>query len=235
MLEFTKFIEFLKNPQYLGIEIKETNLIWTALKVFLICYVVLTLLNGFIHWMLGCFFTLPEDKLEELLKSSQINRWVIFVMVTLVIPIIEEYLFRFPLVFKIRNIPFFFAIVVGIVIHLIFSYLPFVLVAIAVNFLSFKYILAHEEQIFTFWIRNFRFIVWITAVTFGLVHVGNFQMEITSHSLIVPFLVIPHIGLGFVLSYVRLTYRSGFFISVLVHIFVNTASSTIFLFLDSSG
>jgi membrane protease YdiL (CAAX protease family) len=41
--------------------------------------------------------------------------------------------------------------------------------------------------------------------------------------------------LGFVLSYVRLTYRSGFFISVLVHIFVNTASSTIFLFLDSSG
>jgi membrane protease YdiL (CAAX protease family) len=73
-------------------------------------------------------------------------------------------------------------------------------------------------------------VVWFSAITFGLIHIGNFELVKVSQYLIVPLLVLPQLGTGFVLSYVRLTYKNGFLICLLVHMLINFVPATMFLF-----
>ncbi len=230
MLGITNFYTFLKNPRYNALELKETNVFKTAFKVFLITYIVFTLLNGLIHLFLELFFTLPEDRLEEIFKSMKIGSWGIFVLIAFMAPVIEELIFRLPLMFKIKYFSILFAILIGVIIHYFIPYLPVIIVSIPVYFISSRYVPKYEKKIFDIWVRYFRFVVWFSALAFGLVHIGNFELVKASQYLIVPFLVIPQLGMGFVLSYVRLSYRNGFLIGLLVHIFINFVPATIYLF-----
>lgn len=235
MLELTNFFEFIKKPNYNAFERKETNVLKTAFKVFLISYVVLTLVNGMINSILGLFFTLPEDRLEELFQSMKISSWGIFVIIAFMAPAMEEVLFRYPLVFRIKYIPIIFSILIGVVIHYIIPYLPELIVILLLYFVFSFIVPKHEKKIFDLWVRYFRFVVWFSAILFGLVHIGNFEIIKGFQYLIVPFLIIPQLGIGFVLAYVRLTYKKGFLIGLLVHIFINALSSSIFLFYTSTN
>jgi len=229
MLEISSFYAFLKNPRYDALEMKETNVWKTAFKVFLITYVVFTLINGLMQWILGLFFTLPEDRLEDFFKSLKIGRWGIFFVVAILAPVIEEAIFRLPLVFKIKYISILFAILTGLIIHLFIPYLPVIVLAIPLYFIFSGFVPKHEQTILDIWVRYFRFVVWFSAIAFGLVHIGNFQLMNGTQYIIVPLLVIPQLGVGFVLSFVRLTYRRGFLIGLMVHMFINSVSSAIFL------
>jgi len=86
MLELTEFFTFVKKPQYTISESLETKVLKTAFRVLLIAFLVFTLINGLIHFILGLFFTLPVDGLEELIKSMKFSRWTVFVLIVLIAP-----------------------------------------------------------------------------------------------------------------------------------------------------
>ncbi len=230
MFELTDFFEFLKRPRYTTEEGKETPVLKTAFKVFLIIIVLFTMINGLIHSFLGLFFTLPKDELEEFLSSLKIGRWGIFAVIVLVGPVMEEFIFRFPLVFRIQYISIIFAILFAVVIHYFIPYLPVFMVLLLLLVVFSYFGPKYEKEILAIWVRYFRFVVWFSAISFGLWHIGNFEIVKASHYLIVPLLVLPQLGTGFILSYVRLTYKRGFLIGLLVHMFINFVPATILLF-----
>ncbi|MCK9639717.1 MAG: CPBP family glutamic-type intramembrane protease [Prolixibacteraceae bacterium] len=230
MQELIAFFLFLKNPKYHDIEKRETIVLKTAFRVFLITFLVLTLINGLIHFMLGLFFILPNDRLQEIFESMKIGPWAVFAIIVFIGPALEEIIFRLPLVFKIQFFSIILAILIGVIIHYFIPYLPGFIVILLLFFIFSHFVPKHEKRIFDIWVRYFRFVVWFSAITFGLFHIGNFELVKASQYFIVPFLVIPQLGMGFVLSFVRLTYRQGFLIGLLVHIFINFVPATIYLF-----
>ena len=228
MFEIIDFFEFLKHPQYNADERKDTNVFKTAFNVFLIIFIVFTLINGLIQFVLGLFFPLPEDKLDELFQSMEIGRWGIFVLIVFVIPTVEESIFRLPLVFKIEYVSIILAIIFGIGIHFLVPYLPGFVVLLLLLLIFSWTIPKYEKWIFDIWVRYFQYVVWFSSMSFGLLHIGNFELVKISQYLIVPLLVLPQLGTGFVLSYVRVTYKNGFLIGLLVHMFINFVPAALF-------
>jgi len=135
MLELTDFFKFIKKPQYTIFERMETNVLKTAFRVFLITFLVFTIINGLIHFVLGLFFTLPEDGLEELIRSMKFNRWGVFVFMVFMAPALEEIIFRLPLVFKIQFFSIILAILIGVIIHYFIPYLPGFIVILLLFFI----------------------------------------------------------------------------------------------------
>ncbi len=63
--------------------------------------------------------------------------------------------------------------------------------------------------------RHFRGLVWFSALVFGLAHISNYQSDALSPWWIHPLFVLPQMGLGLLLAYVRT--RHGLPASILVH------------------
>ncbi|MDE2177873.1 MAG: CPBP family intramembrane metalloprotease [Xanthomonadaceae bacterium] len=63
--------------------------------------------------------------------------------------------------------------------------------------------------------RHFRGLVWLSALVFGLAHISNYQSDALSPWWIHPLFVLPQMGLGLLLAYVRT--RHGLPGSILVH------------------
>ena len=229
MKEIINFFEFLKRPQYKFEEKKDMNVFKTAFKIFLITFSVLTIFNGFVNFILGLFFTLPKDKLEDFFESMKIGRWAVFLLMVLIAPLLEELIFRLPLIFKTQYISIVFSVLIAALIHCLIPYLPGIILFFPLFLIISYYVPKHEKFIYAIWVNYFRFVVWFSAIIFGLAHIGNFELVKTVQYFIVPFLVIPQLCMGFVLSYVRLTYKNGFMIGLLVHIFINLTTTTIYL------
>ena len=63
--------------------------------------------------------------------------------------------------------------------------------------------------------RHFRGLVWLSALVFGLAHISNYQSDALSPWWIHPLFVLPQMGLGLLLAYVRTRY--GLPGSIVVH------------------
>ena len=63
--------------------------------------------------------------------------------------------------------------------------------------------------------RHFRGLVWFSALVFGLAHISNYRSDALSPWWIHPLFVLPQMGLGLLLAYVRT--RHGLPASIVVH------------------
>ena len=63
--------------------------------------------------------------------------------------------------------------------------------------------------------RHFRGLVWLSALVFGLAHISNYQSDALSPWWIHPLFVLPQMGLGLLLAWVRT--RHGLPASILLH------------------
>ena len=150
-----------------------------------------------------------------------------FVSLCLLAPIIEEMLFRACLRYSKLNFAvtagFCFYIFPGILIkgRGIFGEdnplslriaLMLIVVAAVYSILQSKPVF--DNHLTKFWSSHFKLIFYLSVLSFGLIHVTNFEINPATF-IVAPMLTLPQIAGGFMFGYIRLKY--GILYAVLLH------------------
>jgi hypothetical protein len=220
MLNLKEVILFLKNPELNTlIEIKclpsYLKLIWKSFYFI----IILDLITGvFITLPLNYFNLLPSLKGIEFDTFNTLK-------VVLILPIIEESIFRLPLRFSKLG----FAFAISLVIYLFLRGLNFINFYIALSssivlflFLTF-YIQgwgSFPNLIDAFFRVHFRRIFYLQAILFGALHLSNYNLDI-KYFYLFPLIVINYVIVGCFWGYIRVRYSNGTFLCIASHILVN--------------
>ncbi|MBK0381392.1 CPBP family intramembrane metalloprotease [Pedobacter sp. SD-b] len=155
---------------------------------------------------------LPDFKLFDL-KEKKV---LLFFMVTVFAPILEETIFRY----QLKNIYlaiFAYGILASVLIYKLFTGTTFfmltLLVAIIITLIIITYTKNKRVQ-YRFVKRVFPIHFYLTAICFGLVHITNYSNPL-AYGISIVLLVLPQLFLGFILGYVRM--RFGLSKSMMMH------------------
>lgn len=89
-------------------------------------------------------------------------------------------------------------------------------------FVTFKLLPELESILAKFWGSQFPRIFWITALIFGLVHLGRYDLQWV-HLPYIPLIIFPQVLSGFMYGFVRMRY--GLTYSIGLHVFANSFTS----------
>lgn len=180
--EVSELLQYVKNPHEnynenlsLGKKLKAITALYLTEIVFtiVIVYPLLYLIDEVYH-------------LRYTNELSRMNIYELILLAVLVVPFLEEVVFRYSL--KYKNNP-------------------------AARFLD----IFSKEKIFKkFWLSNYRFFFYASAIVFGLVHITNYENKFTAFFLALsPFIILSQLASGFVLGYLRV--RLGFLWGFMYH------------------
>jgi membrane protease YdiL (CAAX protease family) len=229
MFEPSEFFQFLQRPQYNVVERKETHLLGTAIKIYLVTFLFLGLGNIIIITILQAFLTLPIDETLEVPASLNEHLFTYFILVAIIAPILEEVIFRLSLIIEPVNIALSISTVCALISHKLFSGIFPIIFFLLIFILIYKIVLANKSDFITFWNRNFKYIFYFLSIMFGLVHVSNYKFAGSIQYLVAPLLIFPQLALGFILSFTRLYYKEGFLICIIIHCLMNLITVSVFL------
>jgi membrane protease YdiL (CAAX protease family) len=166
---------------------------------------------------LGYEEVFESHKLDALLK--ELPPWIFGLLVIFLGPLIEEVVFRLHLKYRawVVNIllPLAFSGLIYIVLDSIGQHVNFMIVLAAIVLLYSLFLIKNPNALAAFWDRKFPVIFYITALSFALVHIFNFELS-QEIILITPLLVAPQFVLGFLIGYLRV--RLGFMWGVALHV-----------------
>ena len=229
MFEPSEFFQFLKKPQYQFIEAKETSVIPTAIKIYLLLLLFLGLINSMNIIILNVFFVLPVDETLVVSERWKEHLWFFFLLVAIIAPFLEEVIFRLSLVFKPLNISLSVSTLVSLIINRLSYHLISIVSFFLVFILIYKLATTYKQRMISFWSKNFKFIFYSLSLLFGLVHMSNYKCTGITQYLLTLILVFPQLGMGFVLSFTRVYYKKGFIIGIIIHCIMNTVGAGIIL------
>lgn len=179
---------FLKNPkEEQDIDQstqKKAKRFFSILAIDLSIMILLSLLiNGFAK--LG-WIEIENHKVKLLIELMPI--WLVFLLTVIVIPFVEEIIFRLFLKFK-RNY----------FLQIIISLFP-----------------QSKTSISRFWTKKFGYVFYISAIAFALIHISNYDSN-GKIIYLIPFLVLPQFIMGLFLGYLRVRYNFmlGYFMHAL--------------------
>lgn len=190
------FINFLKHPQE---KFSENQNLENKFKYLLVLFIIelpiMFVLNIVIQ-LVAEFgsINLEEHKINSLLFEHDFL--IVFIYGAVLMPIIEEVIFRLYLKFK-YNLP--------IQLYLLFFRIS--------NTADYR-----EMQLKKQWHKYYSFIFYFSAILFGFFHIINYSITINV-ILLAPFLVLPQILIGLFLGFLRV--RFNLFMGILFHIFHN--------------
>ncbi len=154
-----------------------------------------------------------NHQMREMIESS--SPVLIFVLVALLAPLLEETIFRLFLRFHTLNLLFslLFAAIFFIpratdwVLWLALGVFAFVFFGLVMLYLNAK---DAVQDLADFWERNFGKLYYFSVLSFGLIHLLNYSLPLWKLLALAPVLVLPQILLGFILGYLRMRYHFGF-------------------------
>jgi hypothetical protein len=233
MFNPSELIHFIKKPQYQFLERKDTHTISTAIKIYLSALLFIGLINSLNITILKSFLILPID--ESLSVPDALNQhiWAYFLVGVIYAPIMEEVIFRLPLISDPVNISLSISTIVALILHKVFKGIFPIIVFLMLFCIITQVASTYKLNLVSFWNKNFKYIFYSLSIVFGLVHIGNFKYIDMSQYFMVPVLILPQLILGFILSFTRLYYKKGFLICVFIHCLMNLISTSVFL-LDHS-
>jgi membrane protease YdiL (CAAX protease family) len=229
MFEPSEFLQFLKKPQYPYIEAKETSVIPTAIKIYLVALLFIGLINFLNTTILHAFFVLPVDKSLEVPENWKDHIWGFFLLVAIIAPFMEEVIFRLSLVFDPLNISLSGSTIISLVLNKLSYHLIAIISFLLVFILIYKLATTYKQKMIAFWRKNFKYIFYFLSLLFGLVHIGNYKCTDTSQYLLTSILIFPQLAIGFVLSFTRVYYKKGFLIGIIIHCLMNSVGAGIVL------
>lgn len=192
------------------------------------CYMYLAIILS------ALFFLRPLDYLvtnilgfpsimEAIGKSSDRIATISFWFVVIIIPIIEEILFRLFLNFKKKEIclSVFFMLLLALGIRVnseaLFLLSTWVKVGISLSVVVVLYFFVIDNIKFS--IRLQRSLTIVSIIAFGLMHIDNLEKIYYSLLLIYPFFVLPQMIMGYFGANLRL--KQGFVWGILLHCMTN--------------
>lgn len=192
-------------------------------------YVINLFAAMFFGWLIDVAIT--ALKLEQLMEGHKLNALfdeyplpVIALLAVVVMPLLEEIIFRLPIRFHSRAITFLLAFIVLYVISATYSNKNIVVtigVMVAVGVCISLYFIYNKKIIAglgNFWQRHFAIVFYVFTLLFALVHLGNYPFSLVI-VLLCPLLVSPQFLMGFMAGYLRV--RFGFFWGVALHMLHN--------------
>lgn len=221
--EYLLFFRFLWRPTFISKpsnKIKLSKILSIALFLIPVCYILnLVITLTFVK----SYFCLGKDLVEQdfLTKGPLIS----IIGGCLLTPIFEEFLFRFYLNKLYGNLIYVFInlfILLYSFARLTFNQIT-VFILISIFTLSAVCILLEKNYAFRrlvilFLKKQFFLFFYLSALTFGIVHVNNYQI-CNNHSVWTIFLILPQLFAGFVLGYTRLKY--GIWTGIILHSLLN--------------
>ncbi len=227
MFSPSEFISFIKHPN-LNFKRKESDLFGTAFLIYLSTVLFIGIISFGLRELLKLFFTLPVD--ETLLRPDRLryNIWIFLLMTIFFVPVMEETVFRLSLIFKPIYLSLSLSVLISLFVHTIVNKFITIIVFLLFFILIYRLTTVFKTRLVSFWNRNFQYLFYSLSILFGLVHIGNYNYTIGYQYIISPLLVFPQIAIGFVLSFIRIFYRKGFFIGIIYHIVINMISVSIF-------
>lgn len=217
----TDFFNYLKNPVLTDKREKFT------LNIFLITMGMIYLLNlaaSFPLVLFKQFHVLPDISIPEATTLK------LFFVITIFAPLLEELIFRLNLHISKFNIStfagvsavtFFIKLLHPTEHHTIYS-LYCLLIGLA--FFGLTYLATGKfnfamHKLESLWKSHFKSIFHLSVISFGLMHLSNFDTIYWWMVLIFPLLIAPQISCGYVFAYIRMRY--GFIFGWLLHCTVN--------------
>ena len=212
------FWDFIINPKYDRINygfmhsVKETFIYY--LIEFLFVLIIMTPI-----WI---FIPIKNSGLGHLINEYSTIQVILIAVI--VVPIIEESIFRLPIIFK----PIYLAISFSLLTFGIVSQLGYdlglleyktalvkrlgisVFVALIIFYLSNR----NHDRLQLFWKNNIKYIYFSSAIIFGFVHIGNIGWT-WEHVAYFPIVFFPQLLSGFVFGFIRL--RFGFLYAIIIH------------------
>ena len=161
--------------------------------------------------------------MEAIGKSSDRIATISFWFVVIIIPIIEEILFRLFLNFKKKEIwlSVFFMLLLALGIRVtsdaLFLLSTWVKVGISLSVVVVLYFFVIDNIKFS--IRLQRSLTVVSIIAFGLMHIDNLEKIYYSLLLIYPFFVLPQMIMGYFGTNLRL--KQGFVWGILLHCMTN--------------
>jgi uncharacterized protein len=227
MFEPVEFFNFLKKPQYQNLERKNTSVLGTAIKIYLITFVLVGLVNLISITIFRVLLTLPTDETLEIPVSLKEHLLIYFIYAVIFAPFLEEVIFRLSLIFNPGNLALSISTFIALIIHKVFNMYFSIIVFLFFYFLINSLASTYRLNFISFWDKNYKYIFYLMPILFGLVHIGNFKFINVSQFLIAPVLIFPQLVVGFILSFTRLYYKSGFLICIIFHTLMNLISISV--------
>ncbi|WP_439881159.1 CPBP family glutamic-type intramembrane protease [Pontibacter sp. MBLB2868] len=212
---------FLKNPvDRANTALSTSGKVRVLLLVFLLDIAICMALTGVIGLIetLG-WYNMDNHALAELMRTMPV--WGFLLAGIVVVPFLEEFLFRYGLRFSKGYLVFFFVALLLVSAGYAYSVLPltWALVVLATFGLLLILFLSYSSTIIgeflrPRWARMYKVIFYVVALLFGFVHLTNFEYS-TTLLLLSPLLVAPQLVGGLLFGYIRV--RQGFFWGYALH------------------
>lgn len=169
-------------------------------------------------------FFIDNENISLIKLKNNLSPFLMFLIGVLLVPFIEEIIFRLSLLFK----PIFLTIACCLLFYIVVSKFYFnvnylfldstlflrLTLTLIIGILVFIITSKFSDRLTIFWNNNFKWIYYISVLVFGFLHVFNYQID-TQDLNIVLLLVLPQLLGGVVLGFIRIRY--GFVYCCIFH------------------
>lgn len=182
------------------------------LKISLVYAVILLIATPFILFI--------QKKIGS--QTISIEKSMSFLYFVIIGPVAEEILFRLPLRLSKQNYNLLFVTLLAYLTFLMVNTKIILFVLFLFYFLCLIFIRFFlKKDIHTLYLKYFRYIYWLSILSFGFLHLNNHPAVWYYMILFAPILCLPQLVLGSIAGYLRMRY--GFIYSVMFHMANNLA------------
>lgn len=211
---FNDFIRFIKKPELsTPVSLKFGQIIVLLIKSLLL-YLIFIVISVVFFIPLSLFDLIPELPKRQLSDSL----WIIGIG-----PVIEEMIFRFPLKNFFKNIFISIAILFFVFVKKYIGIPLTALIALLIALLPYILTSKNEgERIINSLVKNnYPYFFYFITLSFGFLHLSNLNNLTSAHYIVSPVIVLYQILLGLYLGFLRVKYKWGIILSILVHAIFN--------------
>lgn len=228
------FLSFLRKPDTKQVVVsKKQGLIQT---IRLWRYLFISIVFGGI--LVDSLVDIPQhNRVEEVIELIGIAGFIGFAV--FLGPLLEEVAFRLMMRFRLRYMVLGTLVLAFYLIQFMSTafeennsqLLPYFYGVIGFLALSFLgYCFKYRETMAKWWIQRFPIVFYVLSVTFGLIHLFNFQEFPLKVILLAPIITLPQLILGVGMGYLRM--RFGFWYGYLFHVLNNGFAVSVYLLLQ---
>jgi hypothetical protein len=218
MLIIKDFVLFLKDPSPKSqIEIKSPSsfirLVWRSFLIILFFNLIVFLL-----------ISIPLKYFNLFPSQMDLNfSFYIILKISILLPIIEELIFRLPLRISKLNLAISSTLIFFLILNKFNTYLA-LLISIAIFIILILFINIKPNTykwVEDFYSKHFLYIYYFQAFIFGFLHLTNYKLDFR-YFYFFPLFIISYIISGCFFGYIRLKYTNGIFLCISTHIFINS-------------
>ena len=217
-----KCFKYCSNPNYIK---SQKRLSTISFLIFFFKLTIIILIAGAIPTVLNSLNLIPTNSIS----NYNVDSIEAFLIASIFIPVFEEIILRLNLKISKNNLLITFLIVLTFLMYkqteLIgkISYCSMILVLLAIFYLfSTKHLKYNKLKLVIgkFWENNFPIIFHIFCLSFGFLHLLNYEQMTPSLLILSPLIVLPQIIMGYALGYLRMNF--GFSYNIAFHIIFNS-------------